>query len=139
MRQRVAQYPNHSTSTAPLQPQHPNHSTPTASPRPPPHVRISREPQHPNQDPPPQVRISRQRVLDSAIRVMELYSGQKALLEVEYFGEVGTGLGPTLEFYSLVSHELRKVSRAPALATTAMGTQPPPPHPALSSRTSWSR
>jgi E3 ubiquitin-protein ligase TRIP12 len=30
------------------------------------------------------------------------------LTQVEYFGEVGTGLGPTLEFYALVSHELRK-------------------------------
>jgi len=54
------------------------------------------------------VRIARSRVVDSAVKVMELYSGQKALLEVEYFGEVGTGLGPTLEFYALVSHELRK-------------------------------
>mmetsp|Transcript_12243 Transcript_12243/g.39389 ORF Transcript_12243/g.39389 Transcript_12243/m.39389 type:complete len:1911 (-) Transcript_12243:1069-6801(-) len=54
------------------------------------------------------VRISRSRVIDSAIKVMDLYASQKALLEVEYFGEVGTGLGPTLEFYALVSHELRK-------------------------------
>lgn len=54
------------------------------------------------------VRISRSRLLDSAVRVMELYAAQPALLEVEYFGEVGTGLGPTLEFYALVSHDLRK-------------------------------
>ncbi|KAL0454084.1 UNVERIFIED_CONTAM: E3 ubiquitin-protein ligase UPL3 [Sesamum latifolium] len=40
---------------------------------------------------------------------MEMYSTQKAVLEVEYFGEVGTGLGPTLEFYTLLSHELQKV------------------------------
>ena len=39
---------------------------------------------------------------------MEMYSNQKAVLEVEYFGEVGTGLGPTLEFYTLLSHELQK-------------------------------
>jgi E3 ubiquitin-protein ligase TRIP12 len=39
---------------------------------------------------------------------MELYSGHKAVLEVEYFGEVGTGLGPTLEFYTLLSHELQR-------------------------------
>mmetsp|Transcript_60146 Transcript_60146/g.106484 ORF Transcript_60146/g.106484 Transcript_60146/m.106484 type:complete len:385 (-) Transcript_60146:521-1675(-) len=31
------------------------------------------------------------------------------MLEVEYFGEVGTGLGPTLEFYTLVSRELRRL------------------------------
>ncbi|KAL0348500.1 UNVERIFIED_CONTAM: E3 ubiquitin-protein ligase UPL3 [Sesamum angustifolium] len=40
---------------------------------------------------------------------MEMYSSQKAVLEVEYFGEVGTGLGPTLEFYTLLSQELQKV------------------------------
>mmetsp|Transcript_15857 Transcript_15857/g.33917 ORF Transcript_15857/g.33917 Transcript_15857/m.33917 type:complete len:980 (-) Transcript_15857:729-3668(-) len=54
------------------------------------------------------VRISRSRVMDSAFKVMELYASHKALLEVEYFGEVGTGLGPTLEFYTLVSLELRR-------------------------------
>ncbi|KAL1541164.1 E3 ubiquitin-protein ligase upl3 [Salvia divinorum] len=54
------------------------------------------------------VRVSRNRILDSAAKVMELYSSQKAVLEVEYFGEVGTGLGPTLEFYTLLSHELQK-------------------------------
>merc|ERR1719171_1955699 len=54
------------------------------------------------------VRISRGRVMDSALKVMDLYASQKALLEVEYFGEVGTGLGPTLEFYTLVSRELRR-------------------------------
>ncbi|KAK7404378.1 hypothetical protein VNO78_05238 [Psophocarpus tetragonolobus] len=56
------------------------------------------------------VRVSRNRILDSAAKVMELYSSQKAVLEVEYFGEVGTGLGPTLEFYTLLSHDLQKVA-----------------------------
>ncbi|KAL0348497.1 UNVERIFIED_CONTAM: E3 ubiquitin-protein ligase UPL3, partial [Sesamum angustifolium] len=55
------------------------------------------------------VRVSRNRILDSAAKVMEMYSSQKAVLEVEYFGEVGTGLGPTLEFYTLLSQELQKV------------------------------
>ncbi|OIT27638.1 PREDICTED: E3 ubiquitin-protein ligase UPL3-like [Nicotiana attenuata] len=55
------------------------------------------------------VRVSRNRILDSAAKVMEMYSSQKAVLEVEYFGEVGTGLGPTLEFYTLLSHDLQKV------------------------------
>lgn len=54
------------------------------------------------------VRVSRNRILDSAVKVMEMYSSQKAVLEVEYFGEVGTGLGPTLEFYTLLSHDLQK-------------------------------
>ncbi|XP_074312940.1 E3 ubiquitin-protein ligase UPL3-like [Silene latifolia] len=55
------------------------------------------------------VRVSRSRILDSAAKVMEMYSSHKAVLEVEYFGEVGTGLGPTLEFYTLLSHDLQKV------------------------------
>lgn len=54
------------------------------------------------------VRVSRSRILDSAMKVMEMYSSHKAVLEVEYFDEVGTGLGPTLEFYTLLSHELQK-------------------------------
>uniref|UniRef100_A0A0C9RYJ0 HECT-type E3 ubiquitin transferase n=1 Tax=Wollemia nobilis TaxID=56998 RepID=A0A0C9RYJ0_9CONI len=54
------------------------------------------------------VRVSRHRILDSAMKVMEMYSSHKAVLEVEYYDEVGTGLGPTLEFYTLLSHELQK-------------------------------
>jgi len=54
------------------------------------------------------VRVARNRILDSAAKVMEMYSSQKAVLEVEYFGEVGTGLGPTLEFYTLLSHDLQR-------------------------------
>ncbi|OCK74188.1 hypothetical protein K432DRAFT_410071 [Lepidopterella palustris CBS 459.81] len=54
------------------------------------------------------VRISRSRILESAIKVMELYGSSPSVLEVEYFEEVGTGLGPTLEFYSTVSKEFSK-------------------------------
>ncbi|OAQ31489.1 hypothetical protein K457DRAFT_136009 [Linnemannia elongata AG-77] len=54
------------------------------------------------------VRISRQKALESAVRVMDLYGSHQAMLEVEYFEEVGTGLGPTLEFYSVVSKEFCK-------------------------------
>jgi E3 ubiquitin-protein ligase TRIP12 len=32
----------------------------------------------------------------------------KAILEVNFSGEVGTGLGPTLEFYTLVSREMQR-------------------------------
>lgn len=39
---------------------------------------------------------------------MELYAKHRAVLELEYFNEVGTGLGPTLEFYTMLSHELQK-------------------------------
>ena len=55
-----------------------------------------------------QVRISRRRVLESAAKVFEMYGAGRAVLEIEYFGEVGTGLGPTLEFYTLLSHELQR-------------------------------
>ena len=54
------------------------------------------------------VRISRTRILESAIKVMELYGASPSVLEVEYFEEVGTGLGPTLEFYSTVSKEFSR-------------------------------
>ena len=54
------------------------------------------------------VRISRNRILDSAEKVLELYGSSPSMLEVEYFEEVGTGLGPTLEFYSTVSKEFSK-------------------------------
>ncbi len=54
------------------------------------------------------VRISRSKILESAIKVIELYGASQSMLEVEYFEEVGTGLGPTLEFYSTVSKEFSK-------------------------------
>ncbi|KAM0786305.1 hypothetical protein ACM66B_001783 [Microbotryomycetes sp. NB124-2] len=54
------------------------------------------------------VRISRERVLESAFKVFELYGSSRASLEVEFFSEVGSGLGPTLEFYALVSKEFAK-------------------------------
>jgi len=54
------------------------------------------------------VRISRKHILESAMKVFELYGSSSSVLEVEYFEEVGTGLGPTLEFYSLVSKEFAR-------------------------------
>ena len=36
----------------------------------------------------------------------------RALLEIHYENEVGTGLGPTLEFYTLVSKELQRADLA---------------------------
>jgi E3 ubiquitin-protein ligase TRIP12 len=54
------------------------------------------------------VRISRKHIFESAVKVFELYGSSSSILEVEYFEEVGTGLGPTLEFYSLVSKEFAR-------------------------------
>ncbi|GAB2272343.1 E3 ubiquitin-protein ligase upl4 [Dionaea muscipula] len=52
--------------------------------------------------------VDRDRVLDSATKMMETHANHKVMLEVEYSEEVGTGLGPTLEFFTLVSHEFQK-------------------------------
>eukprot|EP01119_Soliformovum_irregulare_P017715 TRINITY_DN5305_c3_g1_i1.p1 TRINITY_DN5305_c3_g1~~TRINITY_DN5305_c3_g1_i1.p1 ORF type:complete len:1262 (+),score=491.54 TRINITY_DN5305_c3_g1_i1:429-3788(+) len=54
------------------------------------------------------VRVSRQQILPSAIKAMEICGKSRAVLEVEYFAEVGTGLGPTLEFYTLVSKAIQQ-------------------------------
>lgn len=53
-------------------------------------------------------RISREKLLHSAIRVLLNYGTVPGFLEIEYYGEVGSGLGPTLEFYANVSHEFSK-------------------------------
>lgn len=42
------------------------------------------------------------------MKVMEMYASNRTVLELEYFDEAGTGLGPTLEFYTLLSHELQR-------------------------------
>ncbi|KMS95508.1 hypothetical protein BVRB_007490 [Beta vulgaris subsp. vulgaris] len=52
--------------------------------------------------------VCRERILDSAAQMMDTYAHKKVVIEVEYSEEVGTGLGPTLEFYTLVGHEFQK-------------------------------
>ncbi|OAD60413.1 putative E3 ubiquitin-protein ligase TRIP12 [Eufriesea mexicana] len=52
--------------------------------------------------------ISRTDILKQAELVIQDLASSKALLEVQYVNEVGTGLGPTLEFYALVSQELQR-------------------------------
>lgn len=47
-------------------------------------------------------------LLDWAMQVMKTHCNRKSVLEVEFVGEEGTGLGPTLEFYSLVAAELQR-------------------------------
>ncbi|XP_049867951.1 E3 ubiquitin-protein ligase Ufd4 isoform X3 [Pectinophora gossypiella] len=47
-------------------------------------------------------------LLRSAMQVMRVHAGRKSVLEVEFAGEEGTGLGPTLEFYALVAAELQR-------------------------------
>ncbi|XP_015944856.1 E3 ubiquitin-protein ligase UPL4 isoform X1 [Arachis duranensis] len=52
--------------------------------------------------------VYRNRILESAAQMMDQHARNKVVLEVEYDEEVGTGLGPTLEFYTLVCRELQK-------------------------------
>ncbi|CAG0905389.1 unnamed protein product, partial [Cyprideis torosa] len=56
-------------------------------------------------------KVSRTGILEQAEKLMSDMSGSKAVLEIEFEDEVGTGLGPTLEFYTLVSLELRQPER----------------------------
>ena len=39
---------------------------------------------------------------------MNELASSRSLLEIQYENEVGTGLGPTLEFYTLVSKEIQR-------------------------------
>lgn len=43
--------------------------------------------------------------------IFECFGDSKGLIEFEYIGEEGTGLGPTLEYYSLVIEECMKQSQ----------------------------
>ncbi|XP_071085244.1 E3 ubiquitin-protein ligase TRIP12-like isoform X2 [Haliotis cracherodii] len=52
--------------------------------------------------------VSRVDLLKQAEKVMEELGNSKALLEIHYENEVGTGLGPTLEFYALVSRDFQR-------------------------------
>ncbi|PNF34561.1 E3 ubiquitin-protein ligase TRIP12 [Cryptotermes secundus] len=52
--------------------------------------------------------ISRDDILKQAEQLMQESATSRALLEVQYHDEVGTGLGPTLEFYALVSREMQR-------------------------------
>lgn len=49
-----------------------------------------------------------EKLLDWAINVVTVHAARKSVLEVEFAGEEGTGLGPTLEFYALVAAELQR-------------------------------
>lgn len=49
--------------------------------------------------------IARDNVLLAALRIMDDYSKSATILEFQFLDEEGTGLGPTLEFYSTVSKE----------------------------------
>lgn len=54
-------------------------------------------------------KVDRSNILESAEKMMASLARSKTAIEVEYNGEVGTGLGPTMEFYTLASHEFQKI------------------------------
>ncbi|XP_053980015.1 E3 ubiquitin-protein ligase HECTD1 isoform X7 [Hylaeus volcanicus] len=49
-----------------------------------------------------------EKLLDWAEQVLKVHASRKSILEVEFVGEEGTGLGPTLEFFALVAAELQR-------------------------------
>jgi len=60
---------------------------------------------------PPQTkkyRVSRSAILEGAVSMMTNHGPSSRIVEVEFKGEVGTGRGPTFEFYTTVSHELQR-------------------------------
>ena len=50
--------------------------------------------------------VDRQRILECSFNLMTKVSN-RAFLEVEYKDEIGTGLGPTLEYYYLVAQDIK--------------------------------
>lgn len=56
-------------------------------------VKIPREPQD--------------ELVRAAVNALRFHASRKAILEIEFVDEEGTGLGPTLEFYSLIAAQLQ--------------------------------
>ncbi|CAR26071.1 hypothetical protein ZYGR_0E00500 [Zygosaccharomyces rouxii] len=56
------------------------------------------------------LRISRSTMFLSGLKILNKYGSSPSVLEIEYQDEVGTGLGPTLEFYASMSREFSKKS-----------------------------
>lgn len=56
-------------------------------------VKIPREPQ--------------EELMRAAVNALRFHASRKAILEIEFVDEEGTGLGPTLEFYSLIAAQLQ--------------------------------
>ncbi|CAN6358366.1 unnamed protein product [Urochloa humidicola] len=60
---------------------------------------------------PPQTkkyRVHRSAILEGAVSMLNNHGPSSRIVEVEFEGEVGTGRGPTFEFYTTVSHELQR-------------------------------
>lgn len=55
-------------------------------------------------------KINRATILQCGLRAMKVNSSVKAVLEYEFAGEIGSGKGPTLEFYSQTALALQELS-----------------------------
>lgn len=54
-------------------------------------------------------KINRESIIECGMNVMQANGNDPALLEFDFSDEVGSGMGPTLEFYSLTSSALREL------------------------------
>lgn len=55
------------------------------------------------------LRVCRNKIFKSALAVLNAYSLESSILEFQFYDEAGSGLGPTLEFYSLVSSSFSRI------------------------------
>ena len=54
--------------------------------------------------------VRRENLLEDAMIIFQDSSiCLETILEIEYYEEVGTGIGPTIEFFSLLSQEIKKL------------------------------
>jgi E3 ubiquitin-protein ligase TRIP12 len=54
-------------------------------------------------------KIDRESIIKDTEKLMNEFSNYNGSLEFEYLNETGTGLGPTLEFYSLIANEIKHI------------------------------
>ncbi|KAK3801055.1 hypothetical protein RRG08_013451 [Elysia crispata] len=75
--------------------------------------------------------VSRKDILKQAEKLMDDIGNStsaRTMLEIHYENEVGTGLGPTLEFYALVSKELQRSDLELWRGDTVQATSPADPN-----------
>jgi len=70
-------------------------------------------------------KIHRKKIIESGIQIMNGHTSINDLLEFDFFDENGSGLGPTLEFYSLSASALREMK--PLWRSMEKGTLFPAP------------
>lgn len=54
------------------------------------------------------LRIARSTMFLGAMKIMQNFASKPGLIEIEYYEEAGSGLGPTLEFYANVSKDFSR-------------------------------